>query len=79
MNIDSLALYMTFLGLLSAICQLRQNFLKQRMIFEDSIKTEYLDITFNLDSVRLQVDRLTANTDGQTIKTTDSYLTNPLC
>ena len=45
------------------------------MIFEDSIKKEYLDITFNLDSVRLQVDRLTANTDGQTIKTTDSYLT----
>ena len=53
MNIYSLALYMTFLGLLTAIYQLRQGFLQQRVIFEDSIKKEYFDITFNLDSVRL--------------------------
>ena len=33
MNIGSLALYMTFLSLLTAIYQLRQNFLQQRMIF----------------------------------------------
>ncbi|MBE8610499.1 MULTISPECIES: hypothetical protein [unclassified Psychrobacter] len=58
MNIDSLALYMTFLGLLAAIYQLRQKFLQQRMVFKDSISKEYFDITFNLDSVRLQVDRL---------------------
>ena len=57
MNIDSLALYMTFLGLLAAIYQLRQKFLQQRMVFKDSIIKEYFDITFNLDSVRLQVDR----------------------
>ena len=37
MNIDSSALYMTFLGLLAAMYQLRQKFLQQRMIFEDSI------------------------------------------
>ena len=44
MNIDSLALYMTFLGLLAAIYQLRQNFLQQRTIFEDSISKDYRDI-----------------------------------
>ena len=65
---------MTFSGLLVAIYQLKQSFLQQRAIFENSIKKEHFDITFNLDSVRLQVDRLTANTDGQTIKITDSYL-----
>ena len=53
MNIDSLALYMTFLGLLAAIYQLRQGFLQHRTIFEDSIKKEYFGITFNLDLVRL--------------------------
>ena len=37
MNIDSLALYMTFLGLLAAIYQLRQSFLQQSIIFEDSV------------------------------------------
>ena len=37
MNIDSLALYMTFLGLLAATYQLRQDFLQQRMVFKDSI------------------------------------------
>ncbi|WP_296211323.1 hypothetical protein [Psychrobacter sp. UBA3480] len=44
MNMGSLGLYITFLGLLAAIYQLRQNFLQQRTIFEDSISKEYRDI-----------------------------------
>ena len=78
MNIDSLALYMTFLGLLAAIYQLRQKFLQQRMVFKDSISKEYFDITFNLDSVRLLVGRLIVNTCSQN-NNKNRLISNPLC